>query len=81
MHLKDTDGMANNVDPDEIASCGAVRAGGYKTFSMLNSVEHEILNAHKYKNIKNFNFFLGQINLESYFSRSFILKCQQLLAF
>ena len=23
-----------------------------KTFSMLSSVEHEILNAHKYKNIK-----------------------------
>ena len=23
---------------------------GYKTFSMLNSVEHEVLNAHKYKN-------------------------------
>ena len=29
------------------------RARSYqsKTFSMLNSVEHEILNAHKYKNI------------------------------
>ena len=25
---------------------------GYKTFFMLNSVEHKILNAHKYKNIK-----------------------------
>ena len=24
---------------------------GYKTFFMLNSVEYEILNAHKYKNI------------------------------
>ena len=24
---------------------------------MLNSVEHEILNAHKYKNIKKFSFF------------------------
>ena len=30
---------------------------GYKTFFMLNSVEHEILNAHKYKNIKEFGFF------------------------
>ena len=29
-----------------------IRPQGYKTFSMLNSVEHEILNAHKYKNIK-----------------------------
>ena len=27
---------------------------GYKTFYMLNSVEHQILNAHKYKNIKKF---------------------------
>ena len=24
---------------------------GKKTFFMLNSIEHEILNAHKYKNI------------------------------
>ena len=29
-----------------------IRARGYKTFFILNSVEHEILNAHKYKNIK-----------------------------
>ena len=35
------------------------RAGGYKTFFMLISVEHDILNAHKYKNIKKFRFFLG----------------------
>ena len=35
------------------------RARGYKTFFMLNSVEHEILNAHKYKNIKKFSFFSG----------------------
>ena len=26
---------------------------------MLNSSEHEILNAHKYKNIKKVSFFLG----------------------
>ena len=26
---------------------------------MLNSAEHEILNAHKYKNIKIFSFFSG----------------------
>ena len=30
---------------------------GYKTFFVLNSVEHEILNAHKYKNIKKFSYF------------------------
>ena len=33
------------------------RPRGYKTFFVLNSVEHEILNAHKYKNIKIFGFF------------------------
>ena len=54
---------------------------GYKTFFVLNSVEHEILNAHKYKNIKKFGFFKAQLSLESYFSRSYMLKCQQLLAF
>ena len=32
---------------------------GYKTFFMLNSAEHEILNAHKYKDIKKFGLFLG----------------------
>ena len=34
------------------------RARGYKTFYMLNSAEHRILNAHKYKTIKKF-IFLG----------------------
>ena len=35
------------------------RPRGYKTFFVLNSIEHEILNAHKYKkkNIKKFGFF------------------------
>ena len=28
---------------------------------MLDSVEHEILNAHKYKNIKKFGLFLGSV--------------------
>ena len=46
---------------------------------MLNSVEHEILNAHKYKNIKKFGFFKAQLSLECYFSRSYMLKCQQSL--
>ena len=35
------------------------RPQGYKKNFMLNSVEHEILHAHKYKNIKKFGFFLG----------------------
>ena len=30
---------------------------GYKTFFLLHSTEHEILNAHKYKNIKKSSFF------------------------
>ena len=30
-----------------------------KLFFVLNSVEHEILNAHKYENIKKFSFVLG----------------------
>ena len=47
---------------------------------MLNSVEHEILNAHKYKNMKKFGLFSGQISLERYFSHSLMFKCQQLLA-
>ena len=54
---------------------------GYKTFFVLNSVEHEILNAHKYKNIKKFGLFKAQLSLECYFPRSYMLKCQQLLAF
>ena len=37
-------------------------ARGYKFVFMLNSVEHEILNIHKYKNIKNFSFFYIQTN-------------------
>ena len=32
---------------------------GYKTFFMLNSIEHENLNAHKYKNINKNQLFLG----------------------
>ena len=54
---------------------------GYKTFSMLNSFEHEILNAHKRKNTEKFSFFQAQINLECYFSFSYLLNCQQLLEF
>ena len=57
------------------------RPRGYKTFFMLNSVEHEILNAHKYRKIKKFGLFKAQLSLECYFSRSYMLKCQQLLAF
>ena len=47
-----------------------IRARGYKTFFMLNSVEHEFSNAHKYKNIKKFSFCQAQISGECYFSCS-----------
>ena len=32
---------------------------GYKLFFMLNSAEHEILNAHKYDKVKKFSIFSG----------------------
>ena len=35
----------------------------YKTFFMLYSVEQEILNAHKYENIKKFSILQAQISL------------------
>ena len=36
---------------------------GQALFSLLNSAEHEILSAQKYKNIKSFSFFEAQISL------------------
>ena len=36
---------------------------GYKTFFMLHSTEHEILNAHKYKNHRTFSTLYAQISL------------------
>ena len=45
-------------------------AQGYKTFFMLNSAGHEILNAHKYKNMKKLSIFQAQISQECYFSCS-----------
>ena len=42
-------------------------AQGYKTFSMLNSAEHEILNAHKFKTIKKFSIYQAQISIEAIF--------------
>ena len=50
--------------------CRTVWPGGYKTFFILNSSEHEILNAHKYENITNFSIFHAQISLECNFSCS-----------
>ena len=47
---------------------------------MLNSAEHRILNAHKYKKCKKFSFFHAQRSLECYFSCSLMSKCQLLLS-
>ena len=39
------------VHPDKNITHPLNQAQGYKTFSMLNSTEHEILNVHKYEYI------------------------------
>ena len=43
------------------------RAEGYKTSSMFNSAEHEILNAHKYENNQEIQLFQAQISLECFY--------------
>ena len=43
------------------------RPRGYKKTFVLNSTEHEILNAPKYKNINKFSFFQAHISQECYF--------------
>ena len=40
-------------------SCQESRSKGYKTFSMLNSTEHEILNAHKHERYQEIQYLLG----------------------
>ena len=45
-----------------------IRAQGYKIFFMLNSIEHKILIACKFENIKKFSIFQAQMSLECYFS-------------
>ena len=52
MLYEGTKGVASLSTDDFVPSNRHTRAQGYKTFSMLNSIEHEILNARKYKNIK-----------------------------
>ena len=50
-----------------LSECPVYRPRGYKTFFMLDSAEHEILNAHKYHFIKKFRIFQAQMSLECYF--------------
>ena len=45
-------------------------ARGYKTFSMLNSTDEEILNAHKYINIQKIWLFLSSGKPRMLFFRS-----------
>ena len=51
---------------------------GYKTFFMLSSTKHEILNAHKYKNIKKLSFFISDTDKPRLLFLLAMLKCQQL---
>ena len=66
--------LQNSPDKRGMITLCYIRPRGYKTFFVLNSVEHEILNAHKYKNIKKFGLFDAQLSLECYFSRSYMLN-------
>ena len=52
-----------------LVKSGEFRPRRYKTFFMLDSVEHEILNAHKYKISRN-SAFLGSDKSRMLFSRS-----------
>ena len=45
------------------------RSLGYRKIVMLNSAEHEILNAHQYQHIKKLSIFQIQIGLGCYFVR------------
>ena len=43
--------------PQRVHLYTLTRGRGYKKIFMFNSAEHEVLNAHKYKNIQNSAFF------------------------
>ena len=42
-----------------VFSVGVALAGGCKTYFVLNSADHEILNAHKYKKYQKIQHFSG----------------------
>ena len=48
-------------------ACSKAWPRGYKTFFLLNSVEHEILNAHKYKKYQDIKHFSGSDELRMLF--------------
>ena len=68
-HLTAVGRVANTPEHDHTAQ-EAAWPRGYKTFSMLNSAEHEIINAHKFKSIKKISIFQAHISLECCFSCS-----------
>ena len=47
----------------------SLRVRDKKKYFILNSAEHKILNAPKYKNINKFSFLQAKINLKYYFFR------------
>ena len=57
-----------NLFKADLLKIAIARVRGYKTFFVLNSAEHEILNAHKFKSVKKFIILQTQISLECYFS-------------
>ena len=59
--------LLQNVPGLSSPNIKGIRPRGYKTIFVLNPIEHEILNAHKYKNIKKFGFFLGSAKLRMLF--------------
>ena len=55
---------------------------GYKTFFILNSAEHEILNGHRYESIRKFSIFSGSETPKMlFFFIPEMLKCIQMLFF
>ena len=55
--------LENSASLDQTAPLhNSIWARGYKTFFMLNSAEHEILNACQYENIKKFSIFPNSEN-------------------
>ena len=49
--------MGKSKFPFDTEFCdNSTRPRGYKTFFMLNSVQHEILNAHKYNKYQEMKF-------------------------
>ena len=62
------------ISSSHLAHVISPRPRGYKTFFMLNSAAHEILDAQKYKYIKKFIYFQAQISLKCYLFQLIYVK-------